>query len=133
MPKKAVTPSSSDVEEFMRGLDHPLKPVLEAVRRTILGADARIIEGIKWNAPSFRLDEHFATTNIRNDRILVVLHFGAKVKDNTSPGFKIDDPRGLLKWLAKDRCVVTFPDTTSVRKNKLPFQAIIREWITYLN
>jgi hypothetical protein len=42
--------------------------------------------GTKWNAPSFRTTEFFATLNLRAkdgvDRVWLVLHLGAKVKDN---------------------------------------------------
>lgn len=70
------------VDEFMRKLDHPLRPVLEAARKTILGTHSEIGEGIKWNAPSF----HFRST--LQPRVFVPktlyassFHKGAKVKD----------------------------------------------------
>jgi hypothetical protein len=55
------------VDEFMRELDHPLRPVLEAVRKTILGTHSEIGEGIKWNAPSFHFREYFATAGLRTE------------------------------------------------------------------
>jgi hypothetical protein len=123
---------SADVDAFMRNLEHPLKDVLEAVRRLILGADKKIVEGIKWNAPSFRVSEYFATTNISPSSIRVVLHLGAKVRNNGPHEMQIDDSAGILKWLAKDRCVATFSDLGSVKKRQAAFQSVIRQWITYL-
>ena len=55
------------VDEFMRKLDQPLRPVLEAVRKTILGTHSAIGEGIKWNAPSFHFREYFATAGFRTE------------------------------------------------------------------
>jgi len=55
---------SKAVDEFMHKLDHPLKPVLEAVRKTNLGAHPEIGEGIKWNAPSFYFKDYFATAGL---------------------------------------------------------------------
>jgi len=63
--KGAKKKKAEDVSELMRQLEHPLKPEIEAVRRIILGADAQIREGIKWNAPSFYINEYFATVNVR--------------------------------------------------------------------
>jgi len=123
---------ANEVDEFMRKLDHPLKKELEAVRSIILGANSEISEGIKWNAPSFRLKEYFATINIRKDEILIILHLGAKVKDNSTAGLKISDPTGLLEWLAKDRAVIRFRDIKAIKSSKTAFENVVRQWIAYL-
>jgi hypothetical protein len=123
--------SPDDVDEFLRRLDHPLKPALEAVRSIIRGVSPEIQEGIKWNAPSFKTTEYFATVNIRKDVVFIILHLGAKVKDN-SRGLKIDDPTGLLEWLATDRAVVTFRDLDSIESGRKAFESIIRQWIGYI-
>ena len=60
------------------------------------------------------------------------LHLGAKVKESGPVAMQIDDPDGLLKWLAKDRCVVTFLDQGTVKRHKTALQMVIRQWITYL-
>src|SRR5215471_8018268 len=97
---------SKGVDEFLGKLDHPMKPVLEAVRSAILSADARITEGIKWNAPSFYCNGWFATANVRGENsVLVVFHMGAKAKDNSTTGMRIDDTAGLLDWAARERAI----------------------------
>lgn len=116
----------------MRKLDHPLKAELEAVRSIILGANPEISEGIKWNAPSFRCKEYFATINIRKDVVLVILHLGAKVKDNSTAGLTISDPTGLLEWLAKDRAAVKFRDMKAIKSSRAAFENIVRQWIAYM-
>ena len=47
----------------MLQLEHPHKPAIELLRRLVLGVDPSVREGIKWNAPSFRTGEYFATTH----------------------------------------------------------------------
>ncbi len=131
-PQAAVVTSHPAVDEFMRQLKHPLKKVVETVRQLILGVSPVIYEGIKWNSPSFRTNDYFATLNLRNDRVLLILHTGAKVKASAIKGLKIADPMGLLKWLAKDRCVVTFDDARDVEVKRKAFQSIIRAWINSL-
>ena len=119
----------NEVADFMRKLNHPLKAELEAVRSIILGAHPEIREGIKWNSPSFRTSEYFATINIRNNAVMVVLHKGAKVKENSTAGQAISDPAGLLEWLAKERAMVRFRDMKSIESGRSAFESIVRQWI----
>jgi hypothetical protein len=115
---------------FLRELDHPLKQEIEAVRQLILGVSPEIREEIKWNAPSFRTTDHFATFNLRTkDRVRLILHTGAKVKDTATKGMKIADPEGLLEWLAKDRCLVTLSDGKDLQAQRAALEAIVREWL----
>ena len=124
---------SSDVEDFMAKLDHPLKAELQTVRTMILGADPSIVEGIKWNSPSFRTTEYFATTNIRGkDVIQVIMHFGAKVNEISATGVVIDDPEKLLTWLGKDRATIKFADMKSIQSKRDAFSAILRQWIVHV-
>jgi len=135
-PQKKTAKSSSganDVDDFMQKLKHPLKAELEAVRSIILGANPEISEGIKWNAPSFHFKEYFATINIRKDVVLVILHLGAKVKDNSTIGLTISDPTGLLEWLAKERAAVKFRDMKAIKSSRAAFENIVRQWITYMS
>lgn len=118
--------------ELVRGLDHPLKADIERVRAIILGVSPTISDGIKWNSVSFRTTEWFATLNLRSrDAVQFVFHLGAKVKDNTK-ALKIADPAGLMKWLAKDRCLVTLGAGKDIEKNRKAFETIVREWIMHL-
>lgn len=127
----ATKGQASDVAEFMRTFEHPLKAEIEAVRRLILDADPAIKEGIKWKAPSFCVQEYFATTHIRNTQaVQVILHLGAKVRQ--IPKVTIDDPNGLLEWLAKDRATVKFSDMQMVKASGEAFQNIVRQWIAHL-
>ena len=126
---KEAGPDTGVVEEFLRKLDHPLKKEIVAVREIILGLNPAIREEIKWNAPSFFTTEHFATFNLRaGDRVQLILHQGAKVKDNaTKPS--IPDPAGLLKWLSTNRALLTIPDAENRAVSRKALAALIRAWI----
>ena len=119
---------SDAVNGFMKLLDHPLKAELEALRAIILTADRRVTEGIKWNSPSFYCNGWFATLNTRGTVILLILHRGAKVKDNSTPAMKIDDPLGVLEWLAKERCIARFSSAEDIKAKQKSLAAIIRQW-----
>lgn len=124
---------SEEVETFLAALDHPRKPEILALRELILGADPRIAEGVKWNVPSFRTSQHFATFHLRGkDGVQIILHLGAKTRDTAETGIAIDDPQGLLVWLAKDRASATFRDLDDIAARGPAFAQIVRQWIAYV-
>lgn len=126
------------VADLLRELDHPLKPAIALVRTTVLGADPRVSEAIKWNSPSFLIDDHFATINVGRktkarptDHIMLVLHRGAKARaPKARPA--IHDPDELLQWLGTDRAVVTFHGTAEVKQHQKALTSIVKQWIAAL-
>ena len=115
----------------MATLDHPHKAAIAAVRELIRGADPSIGEGVKWNVPSFRTHEYFATTHLRAKvGIGLILHLGARVRKDAS--VQIEDPDGALVWLAPDRAVVHFAGVDDVRARASALQAVVRQWITFV-
>lgn len=68
--------NTSQVDDYMQKLDHPLKAEVEVVRKAIKAAHPDITEQIKWNAPSFSYKgEYMVTFNLRaTDRIHLVFH-----------------------------------------------------------
>ena len=126
-----VEKSDSSINDFIKELIHPLKSVIEAVRKLILGVRTDIQEGIKWNSPSFRTTEWFATMNLRNDRIWLILHTGAKVNSNAKTGMNIDDPSRILDWLAKDRGVVKMESMKDFQAKKKDLGKLIHAWVAH--
>lgn len=126
-------PGGQRVEEFLTTLDHPHKAEILALRQIILTADPSISEEIKWNAPSFRTTEYFATFHLRaKSGVQLILHLGAKVRETATTGIEIADPAGLLTWLAKDRASVTFADLGAIDAKQNAFADLIRGWIVYV-
>jgi len=117
----------------MATLDHPFKAELETLRRAILAADPSIAEGIKWNAPSWRTREYFATTHLRSKTGLgLILHLGAKVRELPASGLDIPDPAGLLKWLGKDRAQIEFRSAADLAAKLPALQNLLRNWIRHV-
>ena len=136
-PRQSARLAGADTTEavntFMAGLKHPFKAEIESIRRMILGAAPGIREGIKWNSPSFRTTEYFATVNLREKSgIGVILHLGAKVKKLPAGGVVIADAGKLLKWLGKDRAMVVFADKNDLKARKAGFAKIIPQWVAYV-
>ena len=119
----------TDVEEYLRTFEHPNKEVLLRVREIILGVDPKIQEGIKWKVPSFRTTEFFATFHVRSKKAMgLVLHFGAKKRQDLPERSTISDPTNLLEWLSDDRAMITFGSIQEVDKSEHEFANIIRQW-----
>ena len=129
--RRTTADTTEAVDAFMRSLDHPFKAEMETVRGIIIGAHPSIAEGIKWNAPSFRTVEYFATFHLREKvGFSVILHLGAKARDGAQPS--ISDPTGLLRWLGKDRAIVCFAESTDVESRRAAFGAIVARWIAFV-
>ena len=125
--------SSKAVDKFMLALRHPLKSTIQAIRTSILGVDPTIAEGIKWNAPSYRTVEYFATTNLREKKgIGIILHLGARPLAAPSGGMVIKDPAKLLQWLARDRAAIVFESLDDFEDKRAAFERIIRQWIVHV-
>jgi hypothetical protein len=132
-PTNRSASAPENVETFLASLDHPFKQEILALRQIILDADPSIAEDIKWNAPSFRTSEYFATFHLRaKDGVQVILHLGARTRATSTSGIAIADPESLLKWLAKDRASATFRDLKDIDARRSAFANIIRQWIAHV-
>ena len=120
----------SDVDRFLAELDHPLKAGVERLRAAILASNGAITEHVKWNAPSFRFDGvDRVTFRLRpGDRLQLVLHRGAKVRDDAAD-FRFDDDSGLLDWVATDRAVITFRDLDDVAARQAAVVDVVNRWV----
>ena len=133
---KSTTPKPTDADQVtahIQRLAPDLQPVVEAIRRSILGIDPMIAEQIKWNNPCFyyagemtpfnpkEYRREIAVMNLFKGRIMLVFPSGAKVTQAT----------GLLEGDYKDgRRTVVFKDLDDFRAKEDQLQAAIREWLT---
>lgn len=124
--------SAAAVDRFMAELTHPHKDAVAALRGIVTGVDPRIAEGVKWNAPSFRIDEYFATTHLRAKQGFgLILHRGARTAAAREAP-TLDDPTGLLTWLGTDRAQLGFADLADLRRRESALVALLRQWILML-
>ena len=122
----------SDVDAFLDALQHPHVDAVHRLRSVVLQASPLITEGIKWNAPSFRTGDWFATMNIRPSKpIRLVLHTGAKLRSGIPP-LAVDDPDAILQWLGPDRAIVEFADVADVETKRAAITAILQQWVPRL-
>ncbi|MDO9398835.1 MAG: DUF1801 domain-containing protein [Herbiconiux sp.] len=120
------------VDGFVVGLDEPRRAEVLRLREIVLAADAGIHEGVKWNAPSFAVDDWFATMNLRPGAPLrLVLHTGAKAVPG-HPKPDVLDPDGLLRWLGHDRAIVSFADRADLEAKAPALTRILQQWVPQL-
>lgn len=127
---RTASDTSAAVDAFFAQLQHPLKAELQSLRELMLSVDPAIQEGVKWNAPSFRTHEYFATFHLREKQgIRLILHLGAKVRAPGPEGLRMADPAQLLHWLGPDRAQLRFRDAADIAARREAFVALLREWI----
>jgi hypothetical protein len=127
MPKKAA--EANDVDAFMGELVHPLKEEIETARKLVLGSAPGITERIKWNAPSFcyQGDDRVTFKLHPKDGVHLIFHRGAKPRDTED--FVFEDGTGLLKWVAKDRAIVTFSGMKEIVAAKRALKTVVKQWM----
>ena len=70
--------------------------------------------------------------NLRSrDSVQLVMHLGAKV-GKAAPADAIPDPKGLLKWLGKDRAMATLGSGADLKARLPALKAIVKAWIRYV-
>lgn len=130
--KKKATEVS--VEDYIDQVKHPLKDVMQALRKIILSTDKIIGEQIKWNSPAFfysgemkafdpkEYKRDILVSNLhKQDRILLIFPSGVTINDNT----------GILEGDFKDgRRMITFYTLDEVKKKKKDLQAVIKDWLS---
>lgn len=117
------------VARWLAGCRHPLRAVLDAVRAVVVAADPRLVEGIKWNAPSYAFagDDRITCNLSAPDRVRLVFHCGAKKR--AAQGRVPVADRGLLEWAADDRGIATFQSLAEVAAAEQALGELVREWL----
>lgn len=135
--KPIILADSAGVEAYMQKLDHPLKEVLEALRKIILGVDSEIGEHIKWNAPSFLyIGEMKPFDPKENKRYMIVSNVFQKdcIRLVFPSGAKINDTSGLLSGDYEDgRRLAYFHNMEEVEAKEELLKKAITTWLTLLD
>lgn len=127
-----ATNGGKSVEAFLAALEHPQKAGIERLRQAILAIDPRITEEVKWNAPSFKLVDHFATFKLHPPtQIQIVLHTGSKAVAPPRQ-FELQTPSNLVKWAAPDRCALTLKPSEAAAELEAEVVRLVQQWVEQL-
>ncbi|HEU0110065.1 MAG TPA: DUF1801 domain-containing protein [Flavisolibacter sp.] len=125
------------VDDFLKKLDHPLKPIVEYLRTVIVSADKSIGEGIYWNAPTFYYTGKMKPFEPKEYKRYIV-GFNFYKQDNLRliflRGADAADPKGLLTGNFKDkRKLASFQNIEQVKKAEADLVKIIKDLITKID
>lgn len=128
-PATAAKASNDTVTRWLASCRHALRVELDTLRELVVAAEPRLVEGIKWNAPSYAFDgDDRLTFNLSaKDRVRLIFHCGVK-KRATKGRVPVDD-RGLLEWAADDRGIATFRSAAEVAAAKQSLPQLVRDWL----
>lgn len=112
------------VDDYMSSLDYPLKAEVEELRTIIKNVDSRLTERIKWNAPSYFIQDDLLTFNLHlTKQIRLVLHHPAIVNIQS----------GLLEGNYTDRRLMYFSSMEEITAKKAELERILKEYINQAN
>ncbi len=121
------------LEEFYTSLSGDRKAQIEGIRNVIMGAEPRLVETLKWNAPNFVLDgEDRLTLNLMNKegKIKLVFHMGATQKEDKKAHPVMTDTTGLIFWNSNIRGTITFESSQHVSQVCEQLTDLIRNWLS---
>lgn len=122
--------TNTKVESFLDALGHAQRDLIDKIRKVVSASDSELVEGIKWNAPSYSLNfNDIITFNFRNyGTISLIFHTGPKGKD-THTGKKIlNDDSGRLLWLADKRFALRIDSSISIDDQADFISIKVKEW-----
>jgi len=116
---------AEQVNDWMDKLDASFKPSINAVRKIIRTAAAKLTERIKWNAPSYYYKEDIVTfgpTKVK-DKIILVFHHPGIVKIRSE----------LLQGTYKDRRLVYLNSIKEIKDAQKELERIIKESVAMID
>ncbi|MBK6692516.1 MAG: DUF1801 domain-containing protein [Myxococcales bacterium] len=110
---------SAEVNAWFKRYENPMKPVVERLRAIVLGADRRIEECIKWQAPTFTYRGNIASFFPKSrQHASLMFHMGARI-----PG---DHPR--LEGTGDTSRVLKIGSVTDANAAKRDLERLVRAW-----
>jgi len=112
-------PKSREVDAWFARYDNPMKDVVMRIRDIVLGADKRVAECIKWQAPTFTFEGNIASFFPKSKQhASLMFHMGAKI-----PG---RHPR--LEGTGNTSRVLKIGSVAEANKARKEIESIVRAW-----
>lgn len=137
MAKKPKLSEEEQVLAYFEVLNHPLKNVVEALRKIVLSADEEIAEQIKWNSLSFYYTgtmKPFDPKEYKRDIVVFNLHKNDCVLLVFPTGATINDTSGFLEGKFTDaRKIAKFMNLEEVNNKEVALKTVIKTWLNQVN
>ena len=101
------------------------------LRAIILETEPKLTESIKWNAPSYALDENDRITfaMYKSGITALILHMGALRKETVNAPPVLTDDHGIVEWKSDIRGVMSFESSEEISNRKDDISDILRRWL----
>lgn len=123
--------NKQDVNEFVTSLNHPQEKIIQLMRELIKRSASELVEGIKWNSPSYSLDGNdIITFNFHyKGFISLVFHTGPKGKDTHTRKQLFIDEMNHLEWVADKRAILKISSIEELESMEKDIEKIIDKWV----
>lgn len=112
-------PRSKEVEAWFARYENPMKEVVQRIRDIVLGADSRIAECIKWQAPTFTFEGNLASFFPKSKQhASLMFHTGARIPGRHPRLEGTGDTSRVLK-------IGSVPEANAARAD---IEKIVRAW-----
>lgn len=133
MAKTSKPSMEEQVATFYKTNEHPLKDVINSLRKVILDGGAEIGEQIKWNSPAFYFTgemRDFDPKEYKRDIVVINLHKKDVVLLVFPTGAKVTDTSGLLEGDYPDgRKVAKFTSVSEVQSKEEALKSVLTKWL----
>ncbi len=118
-------------QEFLTQFNDERKPLVEAYLNAIAEECPTLTETIKWSAPHFCYNGKDRLTIMlhKKDRVGLILHTGAKPKEDKKAPHLYTDDTGLLEWNSNIRATISFFDLADFLSKRDFFKQAVKRWI----
>ena len=118
-------------QEFLTQFDDERKQLVEALLKAITEECPTLTEAIKWNAPTFCYNGKDRMTIMlhKKDRVGLILHIGAKPKEDKKAPHLYTDDTELLEWNSNIRATISFFGLTDFSSKRNLFKKAVKRWI----
>jgi hypothetical protein len=118
-------------QAFLSEFDDERKPLLEEMLKAIKEAQSDLSEIIKWNAPSFSDNGKDRLTIMlhKKNRVGLILHTGARPKEDKKAPPLFEDSTGLLEWNSNIRATISFSSMEDFFSKRSLFKQAVNNWI----
>lgn len=121
----------STVAEYVADLEGDKLQQVELLRSMIVAIEPTLHERIKWNAPSYALNDDDRITFGMNKEgtTTLVLHMGATRKEDKKAQPVLSDDHGLVEWKSDIRGLMAFESSQEITEHQSDITDVLKRWL----